>query len=157
MKRAPYMSRPELTSFLFVGAMAGQLKEIAKVTQEPDWRQKIKTAATYLCKITDERVGCLDREQILSVDRRRKGVDIVMMTEDAERYKEPVKELVQVDLDDLETLAEQALYVCTFCEHVGNEDAEGVKGCRYRQAYHRLGLTPAVDSPKSGQCEFVAR
>ena len=156
MKRAPYMSRPELTSFLFVGAMAGQLKEIAKVTQEPDWRQKIKTAATYLCKITDERVGCLDREQILSVDRRRKGVDIVMMTEDAERYREPAKELVQVDLDDLETLGELAFSDCqSKCMREGR--AEMVKECPHRQAYHRLGLTPAVDSPKSGQCEFVVR
>lgn len=156
MKRAPYMSRPELTSFLFVGAMAGQLKEIAKVTQETDWRQKIKTAATYLCKITDERVGCLDREQILSVDRRRKGVDIVMMTEDAERYKEPAKELVKVDLDDLETLGELAFSDCqSKCMREGR--AEMVKECPHRQAYHRLGLTPAVDSPKSGQCEFVVR
>ena len=156
MKRAPYMSRNELTSFLFVGAMAGQLKEIAKVTQETDWRQKIKTAATYLCKITDERVGCLDREQILSVDRRRKGVDIVMMTEDAERYKEPVKELVQVDLDDLETLGELAFSDCqSKCMREGR--AEDVKECPHRQAYHRLGLTPAVDSPKDGQCEFVVR
>ena len=156
MKRAPYMSRPELTSFLFVGAMAGQLKEIAKVTQEPDWRQKIKTAATYLCKITDERVGCLDREQILSVDRRRKGVDIVMMTEDAERYKEPAKELVKVDLDDLETLGELAFSDCqSKCMREGR--AEMVKSCPHRQAYHRLGLTPAVDSPKDGQCEFIVR
>ena len=156
MKRAPYMSRNELTSFLFVGAMAGQLKEIAKVTQEPDWRQKIKTAATYLCKITDERVGCLDREQILSVDRRRKGVDIVMMTEDAERYKEPAKELVKVDLDDLETLGELAFSDCqSKCMREGR--AEMVKECPHRQAYHRLGLTPAVDSPKDGQCEFVVR
>lgn len=155
MKRAPYMSRPELTSFLFVGAMAGQLKEIAKVTQEPDWRQKIKTAATYLCKITDERVGCLDREQILSVDRRRKGVDIVMMTEDAERYKEPAKELVKVDLDDLETLAELALDACQNCLKEGR--GEKVQGCPYRQTLHRLGIMPAVDSPKSGQCEFIVR
>ena len=156
MKRAPYMSRNELTSFLFVGAMAGQLKEIAKVTQEPDWRQKIKTAATYLCKITDQRVACLDREQILSVDRRRKGVDVVMMTQDAERYKEPEKELVRVDLADLETLAELAFRDCqSKCAMEGV--AELVKDCPHRQAYHRLGLTPAVDEPKSGQCEFVVR
>ena len=155
MKRAPYMSRPELTSFLFVGAMAGQLKEIAKVTQEPDWRQKIKTAATYLCKITDERVGCLDREQIVSVDRRRKGVDIVMLTEDAERYKEPVKELVRVDVDDLETLAELALAACQDCLLEGR--GARVQGCPYRQTFHRLGIMPAVDSPEAGQCEFIAR
>ena len=155
MKRAPYMSRNELTSFLFVGAMAGQLKEIAKVTQEPDWRQKIKTAATYLCKITDERVGCLDREQIVSVDRRRKGVDIVMLTEDAERYKEPVKELVRVDVDDLETLAELALAACQDCLLEGR--GARVQSCPYRQTFHRLGIMPAVDSPEAGQCEFIAR
>ena len=155
MKRAPYMSRNELTSFLFVGAMAGQLKEIAKVTQEPDWRQKIKTAATYLCKITDERVGCLDREQIVSVDRRRKGVDIVMLTKDAERYKEPVKELVRVDVDDLETLAELALAACQDCLLEGR--GARVQSCPYRQTFHRLGIMPAVDSPEAGQCEFIAR
>ena len=156
MKRAPYMSRNELTSFLFVGAMAGQLKEIAKVTQEPDWRQKIKTAATYLCKITDERVGSLELEQIKSVNRRRQGVSIVMLTEDAERYKEPAKELVQVDLDDLETLGELAFSDCqSKCMREGR--AEMVKECPHRQAYHRLGLTPAVDSPEAGQCEFVVR
>ena len=155
MKRAPYMSRNELTSFLFVGAMAGQLKEIAKVTQEPDWRQKIKTAATYLCKITDERVGSLELEQIKSVNRRRQGVSIVMLTEDAERYKEPAKELVRVDLDDLETLAELALDACQNCLKEGR--GEKVQSCPYRQTFHRLGIMPAVDSPKDGQCEFVAR
>lgn len=151
------MSKPELTSFMFIGCMAGQLKEIAKVTQEKDWLQKIKTAATYLSKITDQRAGCLELEQLLSVDRRRKNTRVVMLTEDSERYKVPQKELVTVDLDDLETLAEQALYVCTFCEHVGNEDAEGVKGCRYRQTMHRLGIAPAVDDPQPGCCEFIAR
>ena len=155
MKRAPYMSRNELTSFLFVGAMAGQLKEIAKVTQEPDWRQKIKTAATYLCKITDQRVACLDREQIFSVDRRRKNAQVVMLTEDAERYKEPVKELVKVDVDDLETLAELALTTCQNCLLEGR--GEKVQGCPYRQTFHRLGIMPAVDEPQLGCCEFIAR
>ena len=156
MKRAPYMSNPELMSFLKVGCCAGELAEIAKVTKEPDWRQKIKTAATYLSKITDQRVACLDREQIFSVDRRRKNAQVVMLTEDAERYKEPVKELVRVDVADLETLAELAFNDCqNKCMREGRP--EEVKECPHRQAYHRLGLTPAVDSPKDGQCEFVVR
>ena len=95
MKRAPYMSKPELMSFLKVGCCAGELAEIAKVTQEPDWRQKIKTAATYLCKITDERVGSLELEQIKSVNRRRQGVSIVMrkgITYDFKKKKETKRE-----------------------------------------------------------------
>ena len=156
MKRAPYMSKPELMSFLKVGCCAGELAEIVKVTQEPDWRQKIKTAAKYLSNITDQRIACLDREQIFSVDRRRKNTQVVMLTEDAERYKEPVKELVKVDVEDLETLAELAFSDCqNKCTREGR--AEMVKECPYRQAYHRLGLTPAVDSPEAGQCEFVVR
>ena len=155
MKRAPYMSKPELMSFLKVGCCAGELAEIAKVTKEPDWRQKIKTAATYLSKITDQRVACLDREQIFSVDRRRKNAQVVMLTEDAERYKEPVKELVKVDVDDLETLAELALTACQNCLLEGR--GEKVQSCPYRQTFHRLGIMPAVDEVKEGQCEFVVR
>lgn len=40
---------------------------------------------------------------------------------------------------------------------VGCCAGELVKDCPHRQAYHRLGLTPAVDEPKEGQCEFVVR
>ena len=155
MKRAPYMSNPELMSFLKVGCCAGELAEIAKVTKETDWRKKIKTAATYLSKITDQRVACLDREQIFSVDRRRKNAQVVMLTEDAERYKEPVKELVKVDVDDLETLAELALTACQDCLLEGR--GARVQSCPYRQTFHRLGIMPAVDSPEAGQCEFVVR
>ena len=152
VKRAPYMSKAELQSFMFVGCMAGQLKEIAKVTTEKDWLQKIKTAATYLCRITDERAACLDLEQLLSVNRRRKNTRVVMLTEDAERYKEPQKELVTVDLDDLETLAELALDNCNTC-CTGDNAAE----CGKRKAFHRLGIAPAVDDPQPGCCEFIAR
>ena len=152
MKRAPYMSKAELQSFMFVGCMAGQLKEIAKVTKEKDWLQKIKTAATYLCRITDERAACLELEQLLSVDRRRKNTRVVMLTEDAERYREPQKELVTVDLDDLETLAEAALTSCA------NECTDGrIDPCALRKAYHRLGIAPAVDDPQPGCCEFISR
>ena len=155
MKRAPYMSRNELTPFLKVGCCASELGAIAEQTQDPIWKKKLKTSSTYLSHITDERVACLDREQILSVDRRRKNAQVVMLSEDAERYKEPVKELVKVDLDDLETLAELALDACQNCLKEGR--GEKVQGCPYRKTLHRLGIMPAVDSPKAGQCEFVAR
>ena len=149
------MSKPELTSFMFIGCMAGQLKEIAKVTQEKDWLQKIKTAATYLSKITDQRAGCLELEQLLSVDRRRKNTRVVMLTEDSERYKAPQKELVTVDLDDLETLAELALGACEGCPRERRGDK--VQQCPYRPVLHRLGIAPAVDDPQPGCCEFIAR
>ena len=150
------MSKAELTSFMFIGCMAGQLKEIAKVTQEKDWLQKIKTAATYLSKITDQRAGCLELDQLLSVDRRRKNTRVVMLTEDAERYKAPQKELVTVDLDDLETLAELALDACAGrCRFTG--DVDMIRKCPHRNAYHRLGIAPAVDDPQPGCCEFIAR
>lgn len=158
MKRERYMSKAELTSWLFCGAIAGQLAAIAKTTKEADWLRKIKTAATYMENITNERLQCLDKDQLMSVIRRRKGTSVVMHSEDKDRYSKVEKELVTVDLDDLETLAELALDTCRE-RCMRDRRADLVKSCPYRKAYHRLGIEPAVNSCDPGPdfCEFISR
>lgn len=161
MKRSSYMSREELKSWLFCGAMAGQAAVIAEQTQEKDWRQKLKTAAKYLENITNERLKCLDKDQLLSVVRRRKGTKVVMSTEDKYRQGAEPKEVVVVDLDDLESLAELALTACKNCLLDGRQGINGpeIKRCPYRKVYHKLGIAPAENKGPLNEtmCEFVSR
>ena len=154
MKRERYMSKNDMKNFMLIGAMAGTLLEISKVTKEPDWLRKIKTAAKYLENITNERLQCLDKDQLLSVVRRRKGTSVVMVTEDADRQGDNPKEVIKADLEDLETLAELALVACQACKQ-----GDIVQGCRFRLAFHRLGIAPAenLEPLEPGQCEFISR
>lgn len=149
MKRSSYMSKNELIDFLKIGVLAGECAAIAERTPEKDWRQKMKTAATYLGKITEERLFALDVAQLLSVDRRRKTTQIVLHTEDQKRFTTVEKEVVSVDLDDLETLAELALNSCMACP-----EGECVKACRFRLAMHKLGITVAREDAVDGRCEY---
>ena len=61
--------------------------------------------------------------------------------------EQPVKEIIQADLDDLETLAELALMHCSECKLCGIDKEK----CEYRKTYHRLGIEIA---PGHGECEF---
>ncbi len=154
MKRCSYMSRNELYSFLKVGSMAGELEVIANQTQEKGWRQKLKTAAKYLSNITVERLECLDRAQLVSVARRKDSAKLVMLTEDENRQGENPKEVIKADLEDIETLAELALVACQACKQ-----GDIVEGCRFRLAFHKLGLAPAenLEPLQPGQCEYISR
>ena len=154
MKRSSYMSREELKSWLFCGAMAGQAAAIAENTQEKDWRQKLKTAAKYLENITNERLQCLEKEQLKSVIRRRKGASVVMVTEDKNRYEGKPEEKATVSVEDLQDLAELALCTCKVCKQ-----GEIVKECKFRLAMHRMGIMPAENLEQEGPgiCEFVSR
>lgn len=146
------MPKDELLDFLRVGCISAELENVADSTPEKDWRRKLLCAARYCENIVLERAKCLDIKQLLSVDRRRKSTKIIIRTVDQERMPGKLeKERVTVDLDDMETLAELALYSCA------RECKQGdcVKACRFREAFHRLGIAPIVGDVADGQCEFV--
>ena len=152
MKTLPYMGKEEFISFLKVGTLCGELQEIIKHTSNKKWLQKFKTCETYIDNIIMERLRMLDKKQLDSVERRRKTTTLIMRTEDQERVAKVEKEIVSVDVNDLEELAELSLNSCSVCK-------EGliVENCRFRLVYHRLGIQPCSCDPVTGQCEFKMR
>lgn len=149
MRRAKYMSREEMLQWLKIGVLAGECAAIADQTDDKAWHKKLRTMATYAQQITDERLQCLEPEQVSSVARRNKTAKMIMLTEDRERYDKIEKEKVYNDLEDLETIAELALNSCQICP-----EGSCVKDCRFRLAMHRLGIAVASDNPAPGKCEF---
>ena len=140
------MSRDEMLDYLKIGVLASECKAIAERTADKDWHKRLTSAVTLLVKVVDERAACLDREQLLSVARRHKNTKVMLQTVDQLRYGKPEKEIISCDLDDLETLAELALCYCQKCELQG----QGKTECKYRKAYHRLGIEIAGGK----ECEF---
>ena len=151
MNRDSYMSKGQMIEWLFVASMAGQCAELANNTPDKSWRQKLKACATHLGKITDERLACLAPDQLMSVVRRRQTCGVILQYDDQKRAATGKKETVEADLNDLETMAELALYSCT------RECIQGdcVSECQFRKAFHRLGIEPARENVTDGQCEFV--
>ena len=154
MKRSSYMSRTELMQFLKIGSAAGELEVISNQTTEKDWRQKLKTASKYLENITLQRLLCLDRAQLKSVERRKDSAKLIMLTEDADRYEGEPEEKATVSVEDLQDLAELAICTCKVCKQ-----GDIVKDCRFRLAMHRMGIMPAENLEQEGPgiCEFVSR
>ena len=105
-------------------------------------------AATLIEKVVAQRKACLDPAQMVSVARRIHNTHLILYSTDEKRHVEqPVKEIISCDLDDLETLAELALVYCKGCRMINQAKTE----CKYRQAYHRLGIEI---NPGHGECEF---
>lgn len=152
MKRQPYMSRPELIDFLKIGTLAGEAEAIAERTSEKDWRQKLKTIATYANRITDERLKTLDKKQLSTVERRHKHTILKLVTTDQDRY-EPndgkPEERITVNTDDLYDIVDLALLSCRKCPQ-GDVCAK----CEFRTVYHRIGVPPIRTNPAEGECEF---
>ena len=114
----------------------------------------MRSAATNCQKLLEERLFCLDKDQLQTVQRRHNHNKMVYVTSDDKRYvptdKENPQELVTVSIDDLYTVIDHAFESCHLC-------TQGIKveECRYRKLYHRLGVPVARDNPADGQCEFM--
>lgn len=149
IKELPYMSKTELLSFLKIGCLCGEIEEVVEHTKNKKWRQKLRTCATYLDSIIMERLYLLDKKQLDSVMRRKKTTTLIMRTEDQERIDKVEKEVVSVDVEDLETMAELALCSCISCK-----EGDVVADCRFRTTFHRLGIPVCNCNPVTGKCEF---
>ena len=153
MKTLPYMGKNELINFLKLGVLCGEIDEIIKVTTSKVWKQKLKTCFTYIDKIMIERLLLLDKKQLDSVNRRKNNTHLILRTEDQQRTPDKIeKEMVYVDVNDLEEMAELALNSCTVCK-----EGLAVEKCRFRLVMHRLGITVCNDDPITGQCEYRLR
>ena len=151
LRKNSYMSRDELIQFLKLDSFTLELRDIIENTKDSVWRKSLKMAATLIEKVVAQRKACLDPAQLVSVARRIHNTHLILYSTDERRHVEqPIKEVIQADLDDLETLAELALCYCQKCELHGQEKTE----CKYRKAYHRLGIEIA---PGHGECEFRER
>jgi len=148
MRKAPYMSKPEMINWLKLGVLAGETAAIADKTPEKDWHKKLKTCATYLENITLERLKCLDPAQLKSVIRRRDHTEIILSTENPDRLNRKDREKATVNVDDIEDLAELALDSCTRC------DCSNTENCKFRLVMHRLDLPVVKELPGEGECEF---
>ena len=158
MKEKPYMSSADLLEWLKVGALAGEAKfaaeetkKHAKTPKEKDWAKRMAIAATHLGKVTDERLECMDTEQVLTVQRRHRNTSIRLYTSDQMRLedKNPKRENVTICYDDWCLLGELALMHCDICPQ-----GKYVKDCEYRKMFHRVGIPVGREDVKEGQCEF---
>ena len=148
MNRDSYINRNQLQEFLKLDSFTLELRDIISNTKDTAWRKSLKTAATLIEKVVAQRKACLDPAQLVSVARRIHNTHLILYSTDERRHVEqPVKEIIQADLDDLETLAELALCYCQKCELQGQDKTK----CKYRLAYHRLGIEI---NPGHGECEF---
>lgn len=152
MKESSYMSKNEMISYMKLGCLSGEIAEIINFTSNKIWKRKLKTCVTYIDNILVERMKLLSIEQLLSVKRRQKNSHIILRTEDQERIKDVEKEIVMVDIHDIEELAELALNSCLVCK-----EGDCVNDCRFRLVMHRLGLPVCNADPTDGQCEFRLR
>lgn len=154
MKKERYMSKNEMLDAMKVGTFSGELEAIANRTPESEWRKRLRSAATNCQKVLEERLFCLDKDQLQTVQRRHNHNKMVYVTSDDKRYvpadKENPQELVTVSIDDLYTVIDNAFESCHLC-------TQGIKveECRYSKLYHRLGVPVARDNPAAGQCEFM--
>ena len=147
INKDPYINRNQLQEFLKLDSFTLELRDIIDNTKDKVWRKSLKTAATLIEKVVAQRKACLDPAQEISVARRIHNTHLILYSTDERRHVEqPVKEIISCDLDDLETLAELALCYCQKCELQG----QGKTECKYRKAYHRLGIEIAGGK----ECEF---
>lgn len=154
MKKEHYMSKNEMLDAMKVGTFSGELEAIADRTTVPEWRKRLRTAATNCQKVLEERLFCLDKNQLQTVQRRHSHNKMIYVTSDDKRYeptdKEDPQELVTVAIEDLYTVIDHAFESCHLCEQ-----GEKVKDCPYRKLYHRISVPVARDNPETGQCEFM--
>ena len=159
MKATKYMSSAHLLEFIKVAIAAGEAKAIAEQTkktaktpQEKDWAKRLKIAATHLGKVTDERMACLDYDQVKTVDRRWKNSEVRLYTSDQMRVEErtkPEREDVTMSFNDFCFIGELALLHCEICPQ-----GKYVKNCEYRKMFHRIGIPVGREEVKEGECEF---
>lgn len=154
MKKERYMSKNEMLDAMKVGTFSGELEAIANRTHESEWRKRLRSAATNCQKVLEERLFCLDKDQLQIVQRRHNHNKMVYVTSDDKRYvptdKENPQELVTVAIDDLYMVIDHAFESCQLCPQ-----GDKVEVCEYRRLYHRLGVPVARDNPLAGQCEFM--
>jgi len=159
MKEKPYMSSNDLLEWLKIGCLAGEAKKAAETTKktaktqkEKEWAKRMKIAATHLGKVTDERMACLEPEQVATVKRRWGNSDLRLYTSDQLRVEDrtkPAREDVTICYEDWCRLGEMALLHCNMCPQ-----GEYVKNCEYRKVFHRVGIPVGRESVRDGECEF---
>lgn len=154
-----YMNAGQLVEFIKVGMLAGELdkiaadtKKAAKTAQVKGWAQRIKSAATNLSKVIDERLRCLEPKQLDSVERRFNNSMLTIDARDKKRFDGEEELTVTLKSDDFVMLAEMGLMGCGGCPQ-----GKYVKDCQYRALFHRIGIPIARENVQDGQCEFMTR
>lgn len=161
MQETSYMNGKSILELVKVGCFSTELKKIAedtkaraKTDKEKEWAKKFKCAHTYLQKIIHERLACLDKSQVKSVDRRCDHTVIEVYTTDqvrTEKEKDGVTyEPVTLEFNDFATLAELMLIGCRLCPQ-----GKYVKDCPYRPLMHKVCIPVLRENPAEGECEFM--
>lgn len=154
MKRAPYANAQEMGEIMIFSAFQTQVNCMADLCQDKKWRKKLKTINTYAVHIIDERLGCMDSKELISLQRRCKHTFVKVLTSD--QYKRLNNSLgvlqdetYTLERDDYFDLLEQASLNCMHCSQGGK-----VKGCKFRALLHKLSTPVIRDNPAEGECEF---
>lgn len=149
MRKCPYMKEDEFEEWSKVAALCGEAKAVADNTAVPEWRRKLRTAATLCSQVVDERIGhIIEPRQVLALARKHKELEVCMVRRS--RQKQPPEQgFVQMSEDDANTILELALCSCLACQQ-----GEMVKDCRFRKALHSIGCPVAKDDVDENTCEF---
>lgn len=159
MQAKLYMNAASLIEFIKIGMLAGECdksaadtKKNAKTQQEKTWAKNLKTSATLLNKVVDERMKCLDKKQLDSVERRFNNSQLSVEARYSVRVGAPTDATITVSSDDFVLMAEMMLMGCGGCPQ-----GKYVKDCPYRAMYHRVGIPVGRTEVQDGQCEFMTR
>lgn len=152
MNHAKHMATNQLNEYMWLSAVRQIYEKILKTTTDKKWRQKIKTADTYMKGIIDERWDDLDPLEQKKTYRRIEQIRIkVYSYDDARVDREDYNRTLTIGMDDFLDLCDAAFLNCMGCPQ-----GEVVKDCPRRKMYHRLGLAvhKLRENPSEGQCEF---
>lgn len=152
MKKSPYMASAEMSQIIWCSAILQMIEQMLKTTKEKEWVKRFKTVETLINKTVVERLVALEQVERDKVERRAKNLATkVYSYDDARVDRSDHNRKVTVVFEDLLDIADLALLECKSCPQ-----GDVVKNCRYRQAYHKLGLTcgSSRENPKDGECEF---
>ena len=152
MKKSPYMASAEMSQIMWCASILQMVEEMLKTTKEKEWIKRFKTIETLINKTVGERLLCLEQVERDKVERRAKNLATkVYSYDDARVDRSDHGRKVTVMFEDLLDIADLALLECKSCPQ-----GDVVKDCRYRKAFHKLGLTcgSSRENPKAGECEF---
>ena len=154
MKHSPYMASAEFNQLMWLSAFVQAMERILEdpTTTDKNWRKWIKTASSYVTKVTDARIKDLDKKELPKVARRVQQTGIKVYSYDDHRVdKDDNGRTYTISQEDFLDLVDAATLHCYSCPQ-----GEVVANCKRRELFHRLGLSCHAlrTDPKPGECEW---
>lgn len=154
MKHSPYMASTELNQLMWLSAFEQAMQKILEdpTTTDKNWRKWLKTAGSYIDKVTNQRIADLDAKEKVKVARRILQIGIKVYSYDDHRVdKDDHGRKYTISQEDFLDLVDAAVLHCYSCPQ-----GDVVADCPRRKMFHRLGLSCHAlrTDPAPGECEW---